>query len=148
MHRKWKQAIYACKTNGNHAWNDGEVTKAATCSAQGEKTFVCTDCGATKTETVPVNANTHSLTFVPAKNATTEAEGNVAHYHCTGCGKNFSDANGKNELTKVTTDKLLKQDEPQKNYNDCKYCGEKHTGPFGWLIIIIHSILAAFGLRK
>ena len=142
------EAIYACETNGNHAWNDGEVTKAATCSAQGEKTFVCTDCGATKTETVPVNANAHSLTFVPAKNATTDAEGNVAHYHCTDCGKNFSDANGTQQLTKVTTDKLPKQDEPQRDPNACRWCGKVHNGFFQKIIGFFHNILAAiFGAK-
>lgn len=35
-----------------HTWNDGEVTKAATCTAAGEKTYTCTVCGATKTETI------------------------------------------------------------------------------------------------
>ena len=142
------EAVYDCETTGNHAWNDGTVTKNSTCNAQGEKTFICTDCGAEKTEPIPINSSAHSMTYVPAKNATTEAEGNVAYYHCSVCGKNFADQNGTQELTKVTTDKLPKQDEPQKNYNDCKYCGEKHTGAFGWLIKLIHSILAAFGMRK
>lgn len=35
-----------------HTWNDGEVTKAATCTAAGDKTYTCTVCGATKTETI------------------------------------------------------------------------------------------------
>ena len=26
----------------------------------------------------------------------------------------------------------------------CRYCGETHSGPFGWLIQLIHNILAAF----
>ncbi len=38
--------------------------------------------------------------------------------------------------------------EVQKPANACSYCGEVHTGPFGWLIGFIHSILALFGLRK
>ncbi len=98
------------------------------------------------------------MIHVDAKAATTSAEGNVEYYHCTVCGKNFSDANGTTELSKVTTDKLQKPDEPttekpkddkpQKDYSACKYCGEQHTGAFGWLIKIIHSILALFGLHK
>ena len=131
----------------NHTWNGGSVTKPATCKEAGVRTYTCTACGATKTEAF-TNANAHSLTFVPAKSATTEAEGNVAYYHCSLCGKNFSDQNGTQQLTKVTTDKLPQPTEPQKNYNDCKYCGEKHTGAFGWLIKFFHSILAMFGLRK
>ena len=37
----------------NHAWDGGVITTAATCATEGEKTFTCTDCGATKTETIP-----------------------------------------------------------------------------------------------
>jgi len=33
-----------------HTWNDGVVTKEPTASADGEKKYTCTDCGATKTE--------------------------------------------------------------------------------------------------
>jgi len=37
-----------------HTWNDGEIKDgdAATCEADGTKTYTCTLCGATKTETV------------------------------------------------------------------------------------------------
>ena len=31
---------------GEHAWLDGEVTRAATCSAEGEMTYACEMCGA------------------------------------------------------------------------------------------------------
>ena len=124
-----------------------EVTATPTCIAEGVRAFTC-KCGDAYTETIPINPNNHSLTFVPAKDASTDAEGNVAYYHCTLCGKNYADQNGTQQLGKVTTDKLPRPTEPQKNYNDCKYCGEKHTGPFGWLIKFFHSILAVFGLRK
>ncbi len=35
-----------------HAWNDGEVTTEPTCTAAGVKTYTCTKCGETKTETI------------------------------------------------------------------------------------------------
>lgn len=35
-----------------HTWNEGEVTTASTCAAEGVKTFTCTACGAQKTEPV------------------------------------------------------------------------------------------------
>ena len=109
--------------------------------------------------------NGHTLSHVDAKAATTEAEGNVEYYHCTVCGKNFSDAAGTSELTKVTIDKLSKPDEPTTEKQDepttqkqddsgssskgnCPYCGGTHTGFFGWLIKLIHLILALFGLHK
>ena len=36
-----------------HKWDGGAVTTAATCAANGIKTFTCTRCGATKTEQLP-----------------------------------------------------------------------------------------------
>lgn len=36
-----------------HTYDSGTVTKAATCTAEGVKTYTCTVCGATKTEAIP-----------------------------------------------------------------------------------------------
>ena len=41
------------KPAGQHAWNTGVITKAANCTADGVKTYTCTSCGDTKTETIP-----------------------------------------------------------------------------------------------
>ena len=67
-----------------HAWDNGTVTKAATHSATGVKTFKCTrsGCGATKTETIPVIA--HSYTWVVTTPSTCTKEG-VESYKCS-CG--------------------------------------------------------------
>ena len=35
-----------------HTWNSGSVTTSATCTSSGVKTYTCTLCGATKTETI------------------------------------------------------------------------------------------------
>ncbi|MDE6110966.1 MAG: hypothetical protein K2F65_03505, partial [Eubacterium sp.] len=43
----------------NHAWNDGEETKAPTATEAGEKTFTCTVCGETKTEAIPQLTNSN-----------------------------------------------------------------------------------------
>ncbi len=40
-----------------HTWNGGVVTTPATATAAGIKTYACTVCGATKTETIPVTVN-------------------------------------------------------------------------------------------
>lgn len=37
-----------------HSWDDGEVTKPATIYETGVKTFTCSVCGETKTETIPM----------------------------------------------------------------------------------------------
>ncbi|MDE7087084.1 MAG: hypothetical protein K2O67_02705, partial [Clostridia bacterium] len=41
-----------------HSWNDGEITKEATCTAEGVKTFTCSVCNKTRTETLEKIAHT------------------------------------------------------------------------------------------
>lgn len=36
-----------------HQWNDGVVTREPTCTEEGVKTFICTRCSNTKTESIP-----------------------------------------------------------------------------------------------
>ena len=47
--------------------------------------------------------HTHSMSHVDAKAATCSEPGNVEYWHCDGCGKNFADKEGEEELTTVTT---------------------------------------------
>ena len=54
----WHQ--FACGTimdKAAHTWDAGVVTTPATCTKAGVKTFTCTECQATKTETIPVIAH-------------------------------------------------------------------------------------------
>ncbi len=44
----------------------------------------------------------HELEAAAAKEATCTAEGNIAYWHCTVCGKFFRDADGNNELIDIT----------------------------------------------
>lgn len=37
----------------NHQWDDGEITRAATCTAEGVRSYTCTECKKTKTEIIP-----------------------------------------------------------------------------------------------
>ena len=67
----------------NHTYNAGVVTKAATCTANGVKTFTCTKCGATKTETV--KASGHKEVALAAVAATYEKTGLTAGTKCSVC---------------------------------------------------------------
>ena len=56
-----------------HAWDNGTVTKQPTATETGTKTFTCTRCSATKTETIPAGScPSAGFTDVPG-------EGNWAH---------------------------------------------------------------------
>ena len=51
--QRWATAKgYTVKCIGEHLWNEGVVNIPVTCTEDGEKTFTCTVCNATKTETV------------------------------------------------------------------------------------------------
>lgn len=43
-------------------------------------------------------ACSHKLTYVEANGASCTANGNVAYWHCSSCGGNYSDVNGENKL--------------------------------------------------
>ena len=45
-----------------HTWNAGEITTPATAAADGVKTFTCTACGATKTESVQLVTTVTTVT--------------------------------------------------------------------------------------
>jgi hypothetical protein len=73
---------------GKHTWNDGEVTKKATCIATGVKTYTCTVCGTTKTETIAKDSNNHTggTEVKDAVSATCGKAGYTGDTYCKGCG--------------------------------------------------------------
>lgn len=70
----WKECSCGNKSStAKHTWDAGKVTKAATETATGIKTYTCTVCKKAKTETIPKKVHTHSYTVI--KNATCTTEG-------------------------------------------------------------------------
>lgn len=45
------------KDKAKHTWDAGKVTKPATTTEVGEKTFTCTECGHTRTEEIPMSGS-------------------------------------------------------------------------------------------
>ncbi|MBR3553301.1 MAG: hypothetical protein IKN72_07925 [Clostridia bacterium] len=75
----------------NHTWNSGVVTKAATCSATGVRTYTCSVCNGTKTETIAINASNHvNTTNVTATASTCTVKGYTAGVYCNDCKKYIS----------------------------------------------------------
>ena len=67
-----------------HSWDNGKVTKAATCTAAGTKTYTCTRCKKTRTETIA--ATGHKAVKDAAVAATCETAGKTEGSHCSVCG--------------------------------------------------------------
>ena len=74
---------YPLKAEHTHTYDSGKITKAATCTANGVKTYTCTVCGETKTETI--KAIGHKAVTDKALAATCTKAGKTAGSHCSVC---------------------------------------------------------------
>ena len=76
-----------------HMWDEGVVTKKATCKNTGEKTYTCTVCKETKTETI-AKTNDHKYTWKTTAKATVFAPAKQQG-KCSVCGKTVTKNYGK-----------------------------------------------------
>lgn len=83
--------MYHFTTNGEHTHilNAGVVTQEPTCSAEGVKTYTCTTCGATETESIP--ALQHSFDEGVITQEPTCGEWGAKTYTCTVCGEVYAE---------------------------------------------------------
>ena len=95
-----KAEVKITLVNPHSHYYTATVTKEATCTEDGERTYRCS-CGSYYAETI--KAEGHKLTHHEAVEATTEKDGNTEYWTCEVCGKYFSDATGKTEITKEQT---------------------------------------------
>lgn len=96
-----------------HSWGEGSVTTAATCTADGVKTFSCS-CGENKTEAIA--ATGHSF-------GGWTAEGNGHVRICSVCGE--SESGSHSMSSQVTTQPTCKDKGVQTN--TCSACGYSNT---------------------
>ena len=77
---------YTKGTALDHAWDDGKVTKPATCKDTGVKTFTCTRCNTTRPETIAKTSEHTWDAGVITTEPTYVSEG-AKKYTCTVCGE-------------------------------------------------------------
>ena len=80
--------LYAQWSGPNHTWNSGSVTTAATCTANGVKTYTCSVCSSTRTESVAALGHDYSsktATDTYLKSAATCTAKAVYYYKCSRC---------------------------------------------------------------
>ena len=87
------------KDLAEHGWDEGSVTKLPTCEANGEKTFTCTTCQATKVEPVSKDMNAHSF-------EETWTHDETHHWHAAACSHDVVDGKAEHvwDEGKVTTE--------------------------------------------
>lgn len=69
----------------NHEWDNGKVTTEPTCEGTGVMTYTCSNCGGTRTETIPANGHTAGEWTVTKEATCTEA--GEKQQKCTVCGE-------------------------------------------------------------
>ncbi|NSH56013.1 hypothetical protein G4945_12275 [Anaerostipes hadrus] len=115
---------------GEHSWDNGKVTKEATCTKDGEKTYTCTVCNTTKTEAIPATGHQHKEVR-NAKKATCTEDGYTGDTYCTDCNTKLESGTVINKLghtwdNGVITKEATETEEGVKTYT-CKTCGETKT---------------------
>lgn len=115
---------------GEHSWDNGKVTKEATCTEDGEKTYTCTVCNTTKTEVIPATGHQHKE-VKNAKKATCTEDGYTGDTYCTDCNTKLESGTVINKLghtwdNGVITKEATETEEGIKTYT-CKTCGETKT---------------------
>ena len=75
---------------GAHDWDDGTVTTAPTETTPGVRTFTCSGCDQTRTETIPATG-AHDYQFTKTV-APTCTDGGYDLYTCSGCGQTRTEA--------------------------------------------------------
>lgn len=115
---------------GEHSWDEGKVTKKATCTEDGEKTYTCTVCNTIKTEVIPATGHQHKEVR-NAKKATCTEDGYTGDTYCTDCNTKLESGTVINKLghtwdNGVITKEATETEEGVKTYT-CKNCGETKT---------------------
>ncbi len=95
-------SVCSKEETANHSWNSGSVTKQPSCKETGVKTYTCTACNATKTETI-------------AK-LTTHTYDNACDKNCNVCG-----------VTRTTTHKYKTtwSTDKSSHWHECSVCKDK-----------------------
>lgn len=112
-----------------HTWDNGVITKEATGTEEGVKTYTCKTCGETKTEKIPVTS--HHLDQGTITKKATCTENGEKTYHCTDadCDKTYVEtipATGhKFDSWKTVKAQSIYSGAVQKR--TCNACGKKET---------------------
>lgn len=110
-----------------HTWGSGTVTKAATCTEDGTRTYTCSVCGETMTEAISAAGHKYGA-FVVTKEPTEQEDGEKTAV-CSVCGAKTTEkipANKHNHDNFIVT-KQPTCTEPGEKTATCSICGTSWT---------------------
>ena len=128
---QWEKTKYNDEhtVHTEHKWDEGVVTKKATCTEAGEKTYTCTVCNATRTEKIEAAGHKYSTEWTIDKEATCTESGSKSH-HCTVCDAKTEEteikATGHKWDEGVVTKEATCTEAGEKTYT-CTVCKETKT---------------------
>ncbi len=110
-----------------HSWDGGKETTKAKCETAGVKTYTCSLCGKTKTETIPALGHSYNNGTVTKKATCTEA--GTKTFTCSTCRTTKTEtisATGHSYSEAVVT-KAATCEEAGTKTSTCANCGDKKT---------------------
>ena len=152
VHLNLTLAAKAAGINTEHecAFGGWTVTKSATCTETGEQTRVCSECGESETQVIPIDSNAHDFAseFTVDKQPTCTDKGSKSR-HCSRCGE-------KTEITEIeaTGHSFTEYVEDEGGNTETATCdngcGEKDIRqipkPSGGVPVWVWAIVAACGV--
>lgn len=116
-------AVLALASCGcEHVYEEAD-TQEPTCIAEGVKTFTCTECGKSYTESIPTGE--HAYTSKVTTQATCTADG-VKTYTCTVCGDSYPEEIAKKEHNYTQTVVAANCQEGGYTTCTCTLCGDTY----------------------
>ncbi len=118
-------ALSGCGNKCEHEYDNGVITKEPTCTEEGEKTFTCSLCQETKTESIAKKEHTYKEEVT--KEPTCAEEGEKT-FTCSLCQETKTESIAKKEHTykeEVTKEPTFAE-EGEKTFT-CEICGDAYT---------------------
>ena len=129
-----------------HLWDEGEVTKEATCTENGSTTYTCTVCGETSDEIIPATGHTFSSDW------SNDAD---YHWHAASCGHDVVDGKSLHSWDDGTITNQASCTETGIITYTCTVCGQTKTEiipvvPHQWTegVVVISATHTTDGLMR
>ena len=123
-------AVIACKRHDVHNWDEGVITKEATCTTNGEITYTCTECGEFKVK--PIISTGHTKVIDAAVAPTCTATGLTEGKHCSVCNEVLVYQQIVPTVAHSYTSVVTNPTCTTNGYttHTCEYCGDEYTNEY------------------
>ena len=126
------QFTFSCNETGEHTWDQGKETKAATCTEEGEMTYTCETCESTKTTPISKKDHTPGEWIVDREATCKEAGGK--HQECAVCHETINTdviPASEHDLTHIKAKAATAEAEGNVEYYHCNVCGKNFSDAAG-----------------